>query len=331
MAEKKRTECPDCSHQDGEFTRRDFVKLAAGAALAAGAVPLLGTRRSWAAPTPASAAETSVKRFYDSLSPAQRQKICFGFDHELRNRISANWHITEPQIDSDFYTKEQRENIKEIFRGVTSEEGYERFLKQMEDDSGGLGAYSVAVFGEPGTGKFQWEMTGRHMTIRADGDSVDKVAFGGPIVYGHGEEDPAYNMFHYQTKAANEVFHALDEKQRTACLLDKAPAESEVPLQGEKGQFPGIAVGSLSSDQKSLVESVVKVILAPYRPEDVDEALAMLKEGGGFDKLHMAFYKQEDLKGDQVWDIWRVEGPSFVWHFRGAPHVHTYVNIGLIG
>jgi hypothetical protein len=22
-----------------------------------------------------------------------------------------------------------------------------------------------------------------------------------------------------------------------------------------------------------------------------------------------------------------VEGPSFVWHFRGAPHVHAYINI----
>ena len=26
--------------------------------------------------------------------------------------------------------------------------------------------------------------------------------------------------------------------------------------------------------------------------------------------------------------IWRLEGPTLVWHFRGAPHVHAYVNIG---
>ena len=24
---------------------------------------------------------------------------------------------------------------------------------------------------------------------------------------------------------------------------------------------------------------------------------------------------------------WRVEGPAFVWHFRGAPHVHVWVNV----
>jgi hypothetical protein len=332
QAAQNKVECSDC--RDG-FSRRDFVKFAAGSALAVAAAPMVNVagfgRRAFAAPTPSSAAETSVKRFYDSLNETQRQKICFAFDNPLRQKINANWQITDAEIDSDFYTLEQRENIKQIFKGVTSEEGYERFLKQMEYDAGGFGAYSVAVFGEPGTGKFQWELTGRHLTIRADGDSVDKAAFGGPIVYGHGEEDPAHNIFHYQTKAANEVFHALDEKQRAVSLLAAAPNESAVALQGDKGAFPGVAVGDLSSDQKDLVEKVVKVILAPYRSEDVDEALAILKAGGGFDKLHMAFYKQEDLNSDQVWDIWRVEGPSFVWHFRGAPHVHTYVNIGLLG
>ena len=38
---------------------------------------------------------------------------------------------------------------------------------------------------------------------------------------------------------------------------------------------------------------------------------------------------QGDLKNDKVWDIWRIEGPTFVSHFRGAPHVHAYINVGL--
>ena len=57
-------------------------------------------------------------------------------------------------------------------------------------------------------------MTGRHLTIRADGDSVENAAFGGPIVYGHGEEDAKSNLFHDQTKKVNGVFGALDAKQR---------------------------------------------------------------------------------------------------------------------
>jgi hypothetical protein len=43
----------------------------------------------------------------------------------------------------------------------------------------------------------------------------------------------------------------------------------------------------------------------------------------------MAFYQEEDLESDKVWDIWRVEGPTLVCHFRGAPHVHAYINVGV--
>jgi len=321
-------ECPDC---EAGITRRDFVKVVGGAAVAAGAIPLVVSPRSvQAAPTSSSGAETAVKRFYDTLSDDQRKVICLPFDHELRSKVHANWAVTEPQIKDDFYSDAQRELIDEILRGVTSEDGYQRFQKQMQDDRpGGVGAYHVAVFGDPGSGKFEWEMTGRHLTLRADGDSVASAAFGGPIVYGHGAADTRKNVFYYQTKKANEVFAALDADQAVKALLPDAPRENQVPIQGTAGQFPGVPVSELSSDQQELVESVIGVMLAPYRPEDVSEALAVINSGGGFDKLHMAFYQTRDLNKDEVWDIWRVEGPSLVWHFRGAPHVHTYLNVGL--
>jgi hypothetical protein len=253
----------------------------------------------------------------------------FPFDHELRRRINANWHVTKPTLDDDFYSKEQRAVVDQILRSVTTEDGYERIMRQTADDSGGIGDYSLAVFGTPGAGKFEWEITGRHLTLRADGDSVDKAAFGGPVIYGHGVEVPKDNLFHYQTTKANEVFHALDSKQAAKALLTAAPKEAEVAIQGERGAFPGIAIGELSSDQKQLVESTLKVLLAPYRTEDVDEVFEILKASGGIEKLHMAFYQEGDLSEDKVWDIWRVEGPAFVWHFRGAPHVHAYINIGM--
>jgi len=28
-----------------------------------------------------------------------------------------------------------------------------------------------------------------------------------------------------------------------------------------------------------------------------------------------------------VWDVWQLESPTMVWYFRGAPHVHVWVNI----
>jgi hypothetical protein len=55
--------------------------------------------------------------------------------------------------------------------------------------------------------------------------------------------------------------------------------------------------------------------------------MAIIDAAGGLDLLRFAFYQQGDLGQDRIWDIWRIEGPSFVCHFRGAPHVHAYLHI----
>lgn len=312
--------------------RRRFLQVAGGAALlSATGSAFLTERQACAAPTPSSAAESAATRLYESLTDAQRPILSLPFEHELRHKISANWHVTKPIIRDDFYTDDQRRLIDEIVRNVTSPDGYERLKLQTEDDDGGIGGYSVALFGTPGSGQFEFELTGRHLTLRADGNSVDRVAFGGPIVYGHGETDPKANLFHYQTKQVNEVYRALDPKQSQRALLPTAPAEAAVPLLGDAGQFSGLPLSELSSDQTALVEKTLKTLLAPYRQADVDEVFEILKETGGLQKLHLAFYQQGDLSEDKEWDLWRVEGPGFVWHFRGAPHVHAYINIGRIG
>lgn len=321
---RKSTACNDCQSLD----RRGFVKTVGAVAVAGTAsTSFFDSRFAHAAPTSKSHAESAVARLYASLSESQKKAICRPFNDKLRNRINANWHVTDALIGDGTFTEKQQAIIDEIVRNVTSPDGYERFVRQMDDDDGGISAYSCAVFGDPESGKFQFELTGRHLTLRADGNSVDKAAFGGPIVYGHGEENAKENLFHYQTKQANEVFRALDADQAKMALLTKPPRETAVQIQAAGNQLPGISVGQLSDDQKELVEATLKVLLAPYRKEDTDEVFAILKANGGLEKLHMAFYKEGDLNDDQVWDNWRIEGPSLVWHFRGAPHVHAYINI----
>ncbi|APZ95279.1 DUF3500 domain-containing protein [Fuerstiella marisgermanici] len=314
---------------ESSFNRRNFVKLVGGTSALAALSSTNLNAALFAGPSPSSAAETAVTEFYKSLSDAQKSKICFGFNNKLRDRISANWMITDIEIGSDFYTKSQRKMIDQVVRGLTSEDGYSRLQKQMEDDNGGLEQYSVAVFGTPGEKEFEFELTGRHLTLRADGNSVEKAAFGGPIVYGHGEEeDVKKNLYYDQTKQTNEVFKSLDADQAARALVAKKPSETAVQIQGDNAAFPGIAVSDLKDDQQQLVLQSLKVLLAPYREEDRAEVMQIVAESGGVEKLHMAFYQEGDLESDKVWDIWRVEGPAFVWHFRGAPHVHAYINIG---
>ena len=135
--------------------------------------------------------------------------------------------------------------IREIFIGMHNPEYVEKVLAHMQEDGGGLGNYSVAVFGEPGSGAFEFVLTGRHCTMRCDGDSVEGTAFGGPIFYGHASQsfnekpDHPGNVYWYQAKRANEVFQALDGKQRTAALLadpreEKGTTTVELNPQKEK-------------------------------------------------------------------------------------------------
>jgi hypothetical protein len=67
--------------------------------------------------------------------------------------------------------------------------------------------------------------------------------------------------------------------------------------------------------------------LEMFRNEDRDEAQACLAARGGLNVCRLAYYADGDIGDDRVWDNWRLEGPAFVWHYRGDPHVHVWVNI----
>src|SRR5690606_36446353 len=177
-------------------------------------------------------------------------------------------------------------------------------------------------------------LTGRHMTLRADGNSAEHVAFGGPIFYGHAadgfDETPEHvgNVFWPQEQMANKLYQMLDgEQQQEALERTGKPRENRVGFRGKEGKFQGIAIRELSSDQQEHMQNVLQKLVEPYRTTDRDEVMQCLKAQGGLEACHLAFYAQEDLGNDQVWDNWRLEGPSFVWHFRGAPHVHVWVNV----
>jgi Protein of unknown function (DUF3500) len=312
--------CPDCDR----VPRRRFLQATA----AISAVPIL-VPMVHGAPSRSSQAESVVAELYESFNENQKKEVCRSFGDPLRQTVNANWHVTKPLIGSDFYTKTQQGMIEKIVQSLTSDEGYRRLKQQMDEDDGGLDAYSIAIFGQPQQGEFEWVLTGRHLTLRADGDTVPKTAFGGGIVYGHGEESsPEANLFYFQTKAVNEVFKSLDKDQRSRALITSTPpSETDIEIRGSSGKFAGIAASEFSRDQMELFRTSLATLLGPYRDEDSDEAMRIMESGGGLGELRLAFYQQEDLGNDSVWDIWRIEGPNSVIHFRGAPHVHAYIHI----
>lgn len=320
--------------------RRTFLKQAGAAALAVASAPLFG-----AEPTADAAAkktpESLVKTLYDTFSEKQKKDVCFPWDYTdkthglLRTRLENNWKITPPEIKSNYYTADQQDLIRKIFEGMTNPAWHERFDKQLKDDVGGFGKkQSLAIFGEPGSAKFEFVLASRHMTLRCDGHSAEHVAFGGPILYAHeGEalyEKPLHpgNVFWHQALAANKLYEMFDGAQRKqALVLSGMPSEELVGFRGPQGKFDGIPVAGLTADQKDHAQSVLKLLLEPFRQSDQDDVVKCLKVPGGLDACHLAFYKQGDLGDDGIWDNWRLEGPSFVWYFRGKPHVHVWVHV----
>lgn len=328
--------CPDCT--DRPLSRRDLLKSAAGVA-AATALPITIVERARAAElTAAAPSETLVASLYKTLTDEQRQAICFPFTHPLRSEVDNNWMIIKKSI-KDLFNKDQQAMIRDIFLGMHSPEYAAKVMQQVEhdneDDGGFAGGCAVAMFGEPGKDKFEFVLTGRHVTRRCDGNSVAGAAFGGPIFYGHAaegfNEKPTHpgNVYWYQALQANEVFKALDGKQREIALRTDPRKEQKtktVELAGKK-PISGLPISELSRDQKNLVRKVMADLLAPFRKADADEALNLIEADNGFDLLHMSFFKNMDIGNDGVWDVWQLEGPAMVWYFRGAPHVHTWVHI----
>lgn len=313
------------------MNRRRFLHTSAAAL----AVPALA-RAGLAGDPP----ETVVKTLFDSLTDAQKKEVAFPWEHQdkgrglLRCYLSNNWRITKPAIKSDFFTGAQQVMIRQIFEGIVNPDWVERFDRQFKDDLGGFGnAQSIALFGQPGRGKFEFVLSGRHGTIRCDGNSMEHVAFGGPILYGHAasgyyeKSNHPDNVFWHQSVAANNLFKMLDGKQQKQALLPEAPDEALIAFQGKEGKFPGTPIRDMSPDQKGHMQEVLRKLIEPYRQSDRDEAVACLKAQGGLDACSLAFYQADDLGNDGIWDNWRVEGPAFIWHYRGAPHVHVWINV----
>ena len=317
--------------------RREFLKHSASAL----ALASTGLQLPLAAATERKTPETLVKVLYDSMNEKQKKAVCFDWNYIepkrglLRTRLENNWKITKPSIDSGFYTGEQKALMREIFLGMTHPAWHERYDKQLKDDVGGFGKrQSIAIFGKPGTDQFEFVLASRHMTLRCDGNSAEHVAFGGPILYAHeGErtfEKPNHpgNVFWHQALAANKLYDMFDGKQRKQALLTSGmPSEEMIGFRGPGGKFQGIKVADFSADQKAHLQSVLKLLLEPFRQSDQDEVVRCLKVQGGLDACHLAFYQEGDLGEDGIYDNWRLEGPSFVWYFRGNPHVHVWVNV----
>jgi hypothetical protein len=286
---------------------------------------------------PAAKAEALAISLHASLSDAQRSEICFEWDHQdaerglVRRFIANHWQVTRPVIASDFFTHSQQALIGRIFRSLLDPMWHDSFLRQLADDTGGHEwgkDQSVAFFGDPRSGPWQFVLTGRHLTLRTG--SRQSQVFGGPILYGHAAtgywEKAGHpgNVFWLQAQAASKLYAMLDGAQRRMAEVDRLPEEPEIGFQTVPA---GLQTRLLSPVQKDQLNVIVQSLAAPFRASDRARIADCLERQGGLDALTLAFGRAKRMSAPD-WDDWRLQGPSFVWHWRGWPHVHVWVNVG---
>ncbi len=350
MHENDRPYCPECADDvdvQPLLHRRNFIRTAGGGAAGlialgglAGAPRVLADDQAKpaAAKRPAKPAEDLIKELYATLTADQKQNHVLPWNHgyvqgrSLPTRMRMyNRPIAKPI--GVVYTKPQQELIEKILRSICAdEEGYRRISRNGNfDGSRSFQGIGATLFGDPtGMNKFALVFAGHHLTVRCDGNSEEGAAFGGPMYYGHSPNGYSKrNVFYYQTASVLSAFDMLTERQRKVAVVTGSPGEGEpsVRFRTAAQKKPGLSFGEMNKEQRAQVERVMRDVLSPYRKEDADEVMQIVKANGGLEKIHLAFYQDRRMNDREPWHFWRLEGPGFVWNYRVLPHVHTYVNI----
>jgi len=335
--------------------RRRFLQGLGGSALGALAAGLPGTRTA-AAPLPpgpggpadlasgAGEAEALAAAWFDTLDPNQRATVALPWDLVdgdrglLRARVAANWQVTAPTVDSDFYRPDQRALVRGVYEALIDPGWLERYDRKQSDDAGSWDRHlSAASFGDPASGPFLFVLAGRHLTLRAGGRADPAVAFGGPVFYGHAtgtwwsgsfverSHHPG-NVFFPQAVAATGLFDLLDGPQRERAQVRQPRDEFDIAFQ-PPGAQRGLPLAELSPDQRAEAERLLATLVEPFRAADREQVRAALAGPDGLDRSSIAFFEPWYRRGDDVWDSFRLEGPNVAWHFRGDPHVHVWAHV----
>ncbi|RIL06118.1 MAG: hypothetical protein DCC71_07845 [Proteobacteria bacterium] len=289
--------------------------------------------------------ESALRAFGASLTAYQREHLVFPADHPSR-QINNTFAIVKGPHLGTLLSPAQRVLLGDLYESMLSARGREAFAGTVAVE-GRLDGCVLAIYGEPTQPGAEVAISGGHLLLRG-GAASRGAAFGGGVAYGHQIGDGKWrvpgNSFAYHGDAFNRFFATLTESQREAAILPAPPHELLLQVQAAGGSFPGVAIGSLSPASRGEALRLLEAVFSCYPEERQREAFACIEHNGGIGALHAATYAShgfyEDMqswdaldaderarRGDPYWQVWRVEGPGSVIHFKGHPHVHAYIDV----
>jgi hypothetical protein len=130
---------------------------------------------------------------------------------------------------------------------------------------------------------------------------------------------------------AQRLFQGMDAARQRRSMIERAPVQTAIELQGPHGVFPGVRIAELDGGDKALARTLVERIVATYARDDVAYALACISANGGVDGMSLSYYARGEDGAIPEAQVFRLEGPGAVLYFRGYPHVHAFINIAMNG
>ena len=316
------------------INRRSALKLGTGIGLA-GAAGLVGYEV--VPPSPSAQLEpvdVLARDFVASLDAEQRAETCVDYDHPLRQYHNRGVWGGGREVMFGF-SRRQRRMLTDLTYAGLSTEGRTRVPDEYFMRMTGVHGMRVLVCGNPAAPPYQVILTAGHLNLRIGGRSREGTAFGGPQVYGdqRGNEQVGLpgNKYRDQYVLAQQLLHSLQGNQHRRALLGDEPVQTAIELQGRQGVFPGMPVRDLSPEHQALVTRIIDRMLITYPPDDVAYAWSCLDANGGVGNLAISYYQRGEDGAIPDGQVFRIEGPGAVFHFKGYPHVHAFVNISMDG
>jgi hypothetical protein len=193
----------------------------------------------------------------------------------------------------------------------------------------------VLLCGDPKTLPWQLILTGPHLNLRVGGRSREGAAFGGPLVYGDQRGNSIQglpnNLYRFQFQTAHRLFQTLRPEQQRLALQKTSPIQTDIQLPGSQGSLAGVEVATLSRESRTIGRELIDGILSTYPAEEVAYVWQCLEHNGGLERLYLSYYEDSEVDRSGQFQNFRLEGPAAVFYFRGYPHVHAFINVGMDG
>ena len=321
----------------------------------------------------AAAMAESSSAFLETLTPDQRARISHRFDDDAAR---VNWSIWPPDPSGHegllvaVLTARQRIAFHEMLMSAMSSQGYAKSAAIMwlddilraEEAGTPIGRdlapppaaegatmpqqapprrsssnYRIVMFGEPGSARWGWMLTGHHLA--ANFTVVDGAVAFTPLFVGASPQvvrDGPYagwQVLGHEMVRGFALARSLTDQQRQVAIISDSPASNAYFTgRGRKDQLKtmiGIPASKLSEQQQQLLWGLVREFVGSAGDEAAEAQLRSI-ERDGLSQLHFAWWGSTTDPAQRF--MYRIHGPSILIEYvrqgqgsRPLNHVHAIV------